>query len=185
MKSEWDDLDHLKRNLERALKDIYRLYRLPFLGWLRKGWSSLVAEDHVDIFQDTVIQTWENVDSGRLEILHSSLWTYMCGIGKNIARAFWRKNKNLQYFDNMSDYLAEIDPDTEREKLSEEELANIWLHIDQMPEPNRSILTLTFKYGMTSAEIAEVMNYNSENGATGVRVQRYRALNQLKNAIEL
>lgn len=180
MTSAWDDLDHLKRNLERAFEDIYRLYKLPFLRWLQKQWPTLKTEDHLDIFQDTVIQLWLNIQSGRLEVLTASLWTYMCSIGKYLASAYWRKTRRINYFDDMTKQLSEMDPDAENERLTAEMLEGIWQHIDQMEEPNRSILTLTFKYGMSSMEIAVVMNYSTKNDAAVVRVQRARALKELK-----
>ncbi len=184
MKSEWDDLDHLKRNLERAFTDIYRQYQRKLMHWLRLAWSALRLEDREDIFQDSVISTWENIDSGRLNAL-TNLYSYIRGIADNLAHAFWRKQKRIHYFDDMFQFLAAIDPDAELEKLTAEQLAQIWAHIDQMNDPNRSILTLTFKYGMSSMEIAEVMHYSTENQAAGVRQQRKRALDQLKKLLPI
>ena len=177
MKSKWDDLDFLRQHLERALDDIYRFYQPEFIRVLKREWPFLDQNTCLDIFQDAVILVWKNVKNENLTHLSSTLSTYLCGIGKNLASAYMRKQGRVSHFDDMLDFLQAGESSPELDMLLREELEIIWKFIDQMEEPYHSVLTLTFKYELSSAEIAEIMNAAS---AVVVRVQRNRGLNQLK-----
>ncbi|MCC6459617.1 MAG: sigma-70 family RNA polymerase sigma factor [Saprospiraceae bacterium] len=181
MKSAWDDLDHLKQHLERALDDLYQCYRPAFLRWLQAEYPNLDHHDRLDIFQDTVIVVWNNVRSERLSELRSTLWTYVCGIGKLLAMSKRRKQGRVSYVEDMTEYLKGMDSFSELEFMTRDELDLIWKYIDQLDEPYCSVLTLTFKYDLSSAEIAELMNAAS---AAVVRVQRNRGMNQLRQLVK-
>ncbi|MCK6692598.1 MAG: sigma-70 family RNA polymerase sigma factor [Thermoanaerobaculia bacterium] len=177
MKSKWDDLDYLRQHLERALEDIYRSYQPEFMRVLKREWPSLDQNTCLDIFQDAVILVWTNVKNGNLTHLSSTLSTYLCGIGKNLASGYMRKQGRVSYFDEMLDFLRSGESSAELDFLQREEMELIWKFIDQMDEPYHSVLTLTFKYELSSAEIAEIMNAASD---VVVRVQRNRGVKQLK-----
>lgn len=176
MKSKWDDLDYLRQHLERALEDIYRFYQPEFIRVLKRKWPALDQNTCLDMFQDAVILVWKKAKNGTLR-LDSTLSTYLCGIGKKLASGFMRKQGRVSYFDDMLDFLRSGESSPELDFLQRQELELIWKYIDQMDEPYHSVLTLTFKYELSSAEIAEIMNAAS---AEVVRVQRNRGVKQLK-----
>ena len=181
MKSAWDDLDHLKQHLERALDDLYQCYRPAFLRWLQADYPTLDHHDRLDVFQDSIIVLWNNIRFERLTELRSSLWTYLCGIGKLLAMSRRRKRNRVSYEDDMAQYFQGDMVFSDSEFLTRDELDLIWKYIDQMDEPYCSVLTLTFKYDLSSAEIAELMN--AANAAV-VRVQRNRGMNQLRQLLK-
>jgi DNA-directed RNA polymerase specialized sigma24 family protein len=71
---------------------IYEEHRAEFLHWISKEYHCS-TDDGKDIYQLTILIFYDNIKQGKLEHLVSSVKTYLFGIGKNIARENFRKEK--------------------------------------------------------------------------------------------
>ena len=69
---------------------VYEEYRTEFLKWITKEYECS-DDDSKDIYQLTILIFYDNVRTGKLERLVSSVKTYLFGIGKNIVMENRRK----------------------------------------------------------------------------------------------
>ncbi|MGB5646091.1 MAG: sigma-70 family RNA polymerase sigma factor, partial [Muriicola sp.] len=82
--------ESLKNGSDSAFKGVYEGNRELFLNFARK--YGLGDEDVLDIYQDTYIAFYENIQHGKLTELKSSVSTYLISIGKYKIMERLRKN---------------------------------------------------------------------------------------------
>lgn len=136
------------------------------------------VHDLADIFQNAVMIMVLNLESGRLTELVGTLCTYLFGIGKNLLQAFRRKQGRIGLpGDEAFPHVRETDAGAEESMIIQESEAQLWARVDALGEPGRSLLILTYRDGLNSQEIAEVMGYSSPEV---VRQLRKRCLDKLR-----
>jgi RNA polymerase sigma-70 factor (ECF subfamily) len=173
-----DELREFQRDQNRTLAKLYADCRPKFIRWGKDN-HRIGVHDLADIVQNAVLIMVLNIESGRLTNLVGTLCTYIFGIGKNLIQAFLRKQKRMDMpGDENMPLTGESDPSTETRIIEEQEHSLLWASVDALGEPSRSILILTYKEGMTSQEIADVLGYAS---AEVVRQLRKRCLNKMRN----
>lgn len=172
-----DELEDLRKNREKALSQLYHTCCPSFIRWAI-GKFKLSEHELIDLFHDAIIIMLKNLDSGRLNQLVASLCTYLFGIGKNLILAFLRKRKKVLYMDEpLLSGNQDSDPGPENDIIRGEELDGLWKVLDDLGEPCRTLLILTYEKGMTSKEIAEAMGYAD---ADVVRQTRKRCLDKIR-----
>ena len=143
---------------------MYRRYRNEFISWGQRNFN-VRDEQLKDVFQDVVIDFHENVVSGKLTELSSSLKTYLFQLGKNKLINLVNREKRITYgFDpelikgqEQSDYMNE---ENRLYKLEQVKAA-----IEKLPEDCRKLLQLYYfqEYDMTS--IARELGYKNADTA--------------------
>src|SRR5690606_26424525 len=88
-------LDKLKQNDLTALDKAYLTYKKEFFLFART--FSVSDDDIADIYQDTIISLYENVTSGKLNTLTSSLKTYLFAIGRFKLYRQIERNQKASY----------------------------------------------------------------------------------------
>ena len=172
-----NELENFRNNPDQVAAGLYAKCRPKFLGWAKDN-TRLSMHDLVDIFQNSVMIMIMNLESGRLATLAGTLCTYLFGICKNLIQAFRRKQGRIGLpGDEAMPPIRESDPGMESRLIAEQEEAQLWARVDALGEPGRSLLILTYREGLNSQEIAEVMGYAS---AEVVRQLRKRNLDKLR-----
>jgi len=172
-----DELKEFHQNPNRTTAGLSANCRPKFIRWGQENHQT-GAQDLADIFQQAVIITVLNIESGRLVHLVGTLCTYLFGIGKKLIQAFIRKQKRtFMPGDENLPPPNESGPSTETQIIEQQENDSLWAEVDALGEPCRSILILTYKEGMNSQEIADVLGYAS---ADVIRQLRKRCIDKLR-----
>lgn len=168
-------LDNLKSGDERAFQKIYEENRQAFIAFALKYGVSYGAIP--DIYQDTLIILYENVTSGKLKTMTSSLRTYIFSIGKHKIMEHFRAEKKLVNAKLNADFKeVEESLDYEENTLTIRQQA-LKKHLNELGERCRNILELFYLNNLTISEIKETEGYENENS---VKAQKSRCLKQLK-----
>ena len=81
-----DLLARLRAGDRRVIDKVYRTYADAFIVWARRGHPKLTEEHLEDAYYEAVICLLENIASGRLTQLTSSLQTYLFAIGERFCQ---------------------------------------------------------------------------------------------------
>jgi RNA polymerase sigma factor (sigma-70 family) len=173
------NLEDFRLHPDPYLQNWYRSYRTPFIRWA-KSRNSRISDDTVaDIFQDAAIIFWKNVQSGHLVELTASPKTYLFSIGRNLLRAQARHVVPEELPDNAAlpaDLLG-LDYGVENEMIKAEENARLYKALEDLGDPCKTLLRLTYFEGMSSAEIMPILNYASEEV---VRTRRKKCMERIR-----
>jgi len=174
-----DELQAFHQNPNQTTAGLYAVCRPKFLRWGQENHRTGV-HDLADIFQQAVVIMVLNIESGRLSTLTGTLCTYLFGIGKKLIQALLRKQKRVSMpGDELLPPPRENDLGMEARIIEEQETNRLWADVDALGEPSRSILVLTYKEGLNSQEIADVLGYAS---ADVVRQLRKRCIDKLRKS---
>lgn len=180
-----DDLEAMKwairEDNQQLIQEYYLRYRRAFVGFLKKNFS-VDEEQAVDLYHDSFLALYRNIQSGQLNVLSCSLRTYLFQIGKNQANKAHHNRKEV-----VSERLEDV-PDQAVDTESEE-----WYKMQQevyelatgMKEPCNRVLTLFFEE-KSMREIAMAMGYKSADVAktrksTCVKLLEQLIIKKLKN----
>ena len=169
-------IEQLKQNNLKTLDKVYLMHKEEF--YLFAGRFSISGDDILDVYQDTVISFYENVQNGKLKTLTSSLKSYLFAIGKYKIYRQMEKNKLV-----LSDELIiHSSPETEsfeveigktRQKVLKEAF-------DGLGSKCKKVLELYYYEGLTLDEIQEFLGYGSKDV---LKSQKSRCLRQLKEFV--
>lgn len=177
MNGKQNELEAFRENPNQVVSGLYQSCRPKFIGWGREATHSGV-QDLADIFQNAMMIMMLNLESGRLTELIGTLCTYLFGIGKNLLQALRRKQSRVSLpGDEALPLTRETDAGVEEAIIAQESDAQLWARVDALGEPGRSLLILTYRDGLNSQEIAEVLGYASPEV---VRQLRKRCLDKLR-----
>lgn len=169
-------LQKIKNDDKAALEETYAKYRSAFLMYMSR--YQLNREDVLDIYQDAIIDLYQNLVVRNVELKNNNLKSYLFGIGKNKIFDRFKELKKKREYEPQLETFSEIKlPDnqpTERQKL----LAQ---HFSKLGESCREILKMYYYRGLTIKEMVELSHYKDENT---VKSHKSRCLKKLKNAIK-
>lgn len=167
----------IKNGDEAALKAIYKEYRIPYIKWITNAFH-LRQEDAEDLFQNTVVIFYDQVSTGKVTELRSSVKTYLFGIGRNLALEYMRKQQ--KHPEGPSELLINhiVDDSGYEDKMQfEEDLRSAWRGLNLMGDPCKSILQLFYFERQALESICQLMNYKN---AETVKVKKFKCLQRLK-----
>ncbi len=165
-------LDHIELP---DLDAFYTEYRDDFIGYAKK--HNIPLEDIKDVYQDAVIALYENIRTGKLTKLTSSLKTYLFSIGRHLMLNKIRDRKKMSYVD-----------DEEMKMLNTEDLVPAKIELSEkqelllssLKELNGScqeLLDLFFYQRNSIDAIMHKMGYKNENT---VKAHKSRCQKKLK-----
>lgn len=167
----------LKQKNLKTLDKVYLTYKEEFFLFART--FSISEEDIADVYQETVICFYENIQKGKLNQLTSSLKTYLFAIGKFKIYRQIKKNK-LSYEDDLiihSDEeikIFEVEVSNKRQKVLKEAF-------NYLGKKCKKVLELYYYEGLTLDEIQNFLNYSSKDV---LKSQKSRCLKQLKELVK-
>ena len=170
-------LKQLQSGDSKAYQFLYESYRDCFHAFA-KAYS--VPQDAItDIYQEAMIKLYENVMTGRLTNLTSSLKTYIFSIGKFKIYEFKRAQHKMVPTSDFKESPDETFPNTDV-VLSERQVL-ITMNFKKLGKRCQNILTLFYLNGYTIKEIVINEGYENDNTA---KAQKSRCLKQLKTLIK-
>jgi RNA polymerase sigma factor (sigma-70 family) len=157
-------IEKIKKGDERPLVDLYRLYRNEFTVWSCNQFSTNEAQAK-DVFQEAILDFYENIISGKLTEFVSSEKTYLFQIGKHKALNLIKKESRITYNDNLQlikgneyeDYMEDEHKLYTQEKIS--------AAINKLPEDCQEVLKLHYFKEFDMDSIAREMEYKNADTA--------------------
>lgn len=170
-------LEKLKRNDLGALERVYLDHKMSFFRFART--FSVSDDDISDVYQETIISLYENVNSGRLRTLTSSLKTYLFAIGRfKLYKRMGQHKKNggephpIHAFKEMR--LFDIDMEEERKKALKSAMG-------KLGEKCKRILELYYYQGMSLEEAQQTLQYSTKDV---LKNQKSRCLKKLRELLK-
>lgn len=171
-----DWIQKIKTNENEALREIYHLMRHDSIVWLQKEFG-LTSDDAVDIFQMSVIALYDNVATGRLSILTSTLQTYLYSIARHKAMEHLRAQKRYVYVDPVQRIIIDMSEPSDHTHR-EVQLTLACRSLEDLGEPCQSLLVLYYYHDKSMDEITTIMNYKNSDTTKN---QKYKCLKRLQN----
>ena len=178
------DVEYIRgfmKNDEKVISTFYKEIRPSFFAFFRTRYSKEDAYI-LDLFQDTCIVLWKNIQHGKLteEGLKSALSTYLLSIGKYTMMAKDRKFKEIVN-DSELLKLAFVEDDSEelRRRIELEDF--VYRMVSEMKPPCDKLLKAQYWDKLSGAEIAEKYGYS---GPDSVKTQKSKCIKKLRPLIE-
>lgn len=156
-------------NDQQVITSFYEKFQPNFKRSLISKYTILDDEFLADVYQDTVIRLWENIQRGRITLdnLTSDLTGYLFGIGENVLREQLRKKKEIL----IEDLPESPDPAND---ILQDEIKEV---VEAMDTPCAPLLLKFYWEGYSMDEIAIQLGYANANSA---KTQKNKCMNKLK-----
>jgi RNA polymerase sigma-70 factor (ECF subfamily) len=128
------------------------------MTWLQKE-MKCSEEDSIDVFQMAVIILYDNVATGKLVELTSSIKTYLFGIAKLKAWEVTRKAEKtvIGVDDNLLRYVTEENDGMD----NTEELILVDTALEELGQPCKAVLQLYYYQNKSMEEITHELGYKN------------------------
>jgi RNA polymerase sigma factor (sigma-70 family) len=178
-------LDKIKQGDDAWIREAYREYRQGFARWIRKQF--LVPEEvAADLFQSALLTLCENVKSGRLTELTSSLQTYLFAIGKNKAHEYLKQQQRQQ---NISVYDFSLLYNEADEGGQTSESQSLMTHlldvVSRLGQPCLPLLHLFYYENKSWEEISGMLGYKTVNSAKNMKYKCMQKIKEMMAAVSL
>lgn len=156
-------IQEIKAGSEAALVDTYTLYRDEFMAWSVRHYS-ISDELAKDVFQDAIIDFYQNIQSGQLEVLNSSVKTYLFQIAKYKIINLLKRDRRQTYLEDTKLINSESQ-DYMQDQEIKYKLEDITIAMSNLPADCQRLLKLYYfkEYDMPS--IARELNYKNSDTA--------------------
>lgn len=178
------DADYIRGfrdNDDRVIGQFYKKHRQAFFAFFKRTYSkddAYIAE----LFQDSCIKLWRNVQDGKLteQMLESTLATYLFSIGKYTMMSKDRKTgKRYEYQDAAGG--ADLPEEDLEGTLHRRELLDfVCRMVSTLKAPCDELLIAQYWYRLSGTEIAKRLGYNS---ADSVKFQKFKCIRKLRTMI--
>jgi RNA polymerase sigma factor (sigma-70 family) len=158
---------------KEGLADFYKTYRSEFLSWVTR--YGCTRDEAKDAYQTSVLVFYENVVSGRLTVLNSSIKTYLFAIGKNKILEMKRAAGKLSGIEEVEESLPDlVDEDGQADP---HQLKRVSVCLEKLGEPCATLLKQFYYHNSSLEEIAQQLNYKTTDSAKN---QKYKCLVRLR-----
>lgn len=165
--------DRPQRRTELAM--LFEQYASGILAYVRMHVP--LPEDAEDIVVEVFLAALENQGFASLGEREQLLWLWRVARNKTIDAYRYKKRRRYVALEDVAESLYEPDRnDPEAMALQHEDLADIQLHLKQLPAQQQEIVRLRFGQGLSCREIATRLG-KQENA---IRVALSRSLNFLR-----
>lgn len=155
----------------------YKQHRKTFIAWVGKL-LKIDDETAADLFQSALLTLYENVQSGQLKELTSSLQTYLFAIGKNKGYEYLAKKAKEQRLSVYEFSLAYTQGNTEEQEIAYAETSQHLLRVvDTLGEPCLPLLRLFYYEKKSWEQISSMLGYKTVNSA---KTMKYKCMQKIK-----
>lgn len=169
-----------------VIEEFVKSQRVKTISYLQRNFSISTA-DCEDIFQDSFMVLYHNVQTGKLDDLTSSVSTYFISICRNKAMELLRRKvKYIQslvdvendsselFLESKINKVLSFDEDRNDVEQKEALVRNI---VKELPSPCNELLWGFYRDGLSMKELAEQYGYSNENTA---KVTKHRCCDKFK-----
>ncbi|MDF9794975.1 RNA polymerase sigma factor (sigma-70 family) [Catalinimonas alkaloidigena] len=170
-------IQHIQKGNEGELVKVYQNYRMEFIHWAQKTFhcSEEVAKD---AYQVGFLIFYDNVLSGKVSHVTSSIKTYLFAIGKN--KLFEQHRHEMRYCHEVKDELLGYDKTDNDILESEENFRQLETGLEKLGSPCKDILEMMYYEKRSVDYITEKLGYkNSET----TKNQKYKCMQRLKKLV--
>ena len=169
-------VEKIKQDQNKALNDIYRMYRSDCVMWLQNQYS--IREDEaIDVFQLSIIVMYDSAMLGKVKSETTDVKSFLYGIARNKAYELLRQKKNIiseSDHNLLLTYLADEMPDH-----SAEDALNLAVKaLDELGDPCKRVIQMYYYKNYSMEEITEKMGYKN---ADTTKNQKYKCLKRLQS----
>jgi len=172
-------IKHIKDDENRALKELYEMYRDECVQWLLTK-QAIQNEDAKEIFQTAVIILYDHVMSGKLEKFSSTVKSYLFGICKNKAFELYRHQKRVHHPGQLSTIQSYVIEEDDNNLFIEKEIRAVNAALTKLGDPCRSIIQLFYYKSMCIEDITMIMNYKNSDTT---KTLKYKCMKRLQKAL--
>ena len=168
-------IQQLQKGDQKVMGEIYRLYRSDFIDWMKARYNCS-NETARDIYQNTMLTISLKAQNGTLNIVDSSLKTYIYGVAKNKYKEYQRTNgRYLSMEEGSFDHLQTEEPASSNEA----EVALVHKCLIELGDPCKTVLELYYFHGMTMEEISSHLTYKNSQTAKNMKYKCFRRLKEI------
>lgn len=172
-------IQRIRSGNKKELETVYTKYKPHFINFARK----YCAEEELiqDIYQDCIIVLYENILTGKLTKLQSSLKTYLFAIGKHKLIGQLRhmeKAPSISVPIEDINLLEEFAPF--ELNIEDEQTAQLQKGYKKLGQKCQEVLRLFYYEGKKLEEIQHSLHYDSKDT---VKSQKSRCLKRLKEIV--
>jgi RNA polymerase sigma factor (sigma-70 family) len=177
-------LHALKLGDMHVFDQIYSLYRKDFVKLANYRFPNTNEADIVDAWQDALISFYEQIKSGKLQSLTCSLRSFLFLIGLRYLTKSQHYHSNIDTLDTISNHDSDLRYASDMELIPEmnEDQVLLFKMIGELPEQSRRMLLLRYLEGKNIQQIADEMNYQSENS---ISVTLSRTVKKLRELLKI
>lgn len=176
----------IKEGDGRAFDEIYKTWKSQFMALFRKS-QGLLQVDAEDLYHKACAVLLNNIETGRLKadsIENNQIKAYLNNTGRYILYNERRKRQAPLTMD--TDFIMRYGNscDAEDEPYDEEKDDKLFIirtAVRDMPNPCAQILNLVIYKKKSHKDVAQIMNYASEDS---VKTQRHRCMSKLKDKVK-
>ncbi|MDN5201741.1 sigma-70 family RNA polymerase sigma factor [Fulvivirgaceae bacterium BMA10] len=179
--SENSVIESIKSGDEAELGKIYQKYRMEFISWVVKNYSCTIDEAK-DVYQLAIVIFYENIISGRLVEMTSSIKSYLFAIGKN--KMLEQKKLANKYTYNLDGTMNMIHEEEDSKEMAEKEEKTFKMVencLNLLGDPCKKLLELYYYQRKSMPEITEILGYKNADTAKN---QKYKCMKRLKKIFE-
>lgn len=176
MNKESSLIEQIQSGDQKAIERIYTRFKAEFLVYASR--FSINDEDAVDIYQDSVVTLYENILSGKLTSLTSSVKTYLFAIGKY---KIYNSLKVKATTADFGDYELLLEEESDEEfLLREKNIENLQQAYRQLGTKCQEVVKLFYYENLSIEEIKDRLDYRSKDV---VKSQKSRCIKQIKEIL--
>ena len=177
MENEQQLIGEIRRGNERVLDALYTANKVKFIRYASGMLQDTAALE--DIYQDAIIAFYENVRTGKVTALKSSISTYIISIGKFMLYRYLRDRKPTTSLVAFEDQELDVAFSNYVDQLTDEdETVNVFQQaIVKLGEPCATLLKLFYYEDMQNNKIMQKLGYANTDV---VKSQKYRCMQSLK-----
>src|SRR5690606_35641441 len=169
-------IEQIQSGDQKAIERIYIRFKADFLNFSAR--FSISEEDAVDIYQDSIVVLYENILSGKLTSLTSSVKTYLFAIGKY---KIYNSLKFKPIIEDIDDYEYTLkEEDNEEFLLQEQNIEKLRPAYRQLGSRCQMVIKLFYYENQTIEEIKERLDYTSKDV---VKSQKSRCIKQIRELL--
>jgi RNA polymerase sigma-70 factor (ECF subfamily) len=172
-------IESIRQGGQSELAMIYEQFREEFLHWIARE-SQCSDDDSKDIYQLAILIFYDNVKTGKLEYLTSSIKTYLFAVGRNVAKENMRKARRNTPI-NQEKWLKEYLVDEQDEPVDDSVFDVAKKALVQLGQPCSQLIELFYYEKKSMEEISLMMNYKNAETAKN---QKCKCMARLRKLFE-
>ena len=175
-----NEIIHKIRKGDNLLTEkIYNKFRKEFIGWVLKCYHC-PEEDAKEAYQLAFFIFYQKIMTGELAHITSSLKTYLFSIGKN--KVFEHQRYHAKWHFDLDDQLVKANVSELIDDIleKEEKLNLIEQRLDELGDPCKTLLQMTYYQDKSMNEITTELGYKNVNTTKNLK---YKCLQRLKKMV--
>jgi RNA polymerase sigma-70 factor (ECF subfamily) len=172
-------IERIRQGGQSELALIYEQFREEFLRWIIRE-NQCSDDDSKDIYQLSILIFYDNVKTGKLEHLTSSIKTYLFAVGRNVAKENMRKARRTTPI-NQEKWLKEYLVDEQEAPIDDTVFEVARKALGELGQPCRQLIELFYYEKKSMEEISLVMSYKNAETAKN---QKCKCMARLRKLFE-